>query len=114
MANSPKIKLGYVDNIYSRMMHFENEGDIEQGHAHQFDHLTLLASGQIGDKITDYKAPYMIFIHKDVKHELTSLENNTVAYCIHVLRDVNTGNILDPKMVPNGVEILSSSMSFIK
>jgi quercetin dioxygenase-like cupin family protein len=105
--NSPAIAIACVENLYSRMMQFKNAGDIEHGHCHTFDHLTLLASGKlqvrIGEQVTEYTAPYMIYIHKDVNHELTALADNTVAYCIHALRDEKTGNILDPKMIPNGV-----------
>lgn len=91
-------------------MHFEKAGDIEQGHTHNFDHLTLLASGSlrvtVEGKATEFKAPHMIYIHKDKKHELVALEDNTVAYCIHALRGSNTtGDILDPAMIPDGVRI---------
>lgn len=94
------------------MMHFEKAGDIEFGHTHPFDHLTLLATGslkiKVDDKETIFKAPHMIYIHKDVKHELTALEDNTVAYCIHALRDGNgVDDILDPAMIPAGVNPLS-------
>jgi len=34
-----QVKIGMVANLYSRMMHFENAGDLEHGHTHQFDHL---------------------------------------------------------------------------
>jgi hypothetical protein len=44
----------------------------------------------------------MIYIHKDKVHELEALSENTVAYCIHALRDKETGEILDPDMVPKG------------
>ena len=104
--NQPEIMLGMVSNLWSRQMNFINAGDIEHGHKHHFDHLTLLATGAlrvtIDGKDTDYKAPYMIFISKDKHHELTALENNTVAYCIHALRDKDTGDIIDPSMYPNG------------
>jgi hypothetical protein len=30
------------------------------------------------------------------------LSDNTIAYCIHALRDKETGDILDPSMVPKG------------
>jgi quercetin dioxygenase-like cupin family protein len=103
-----KIKLGLVANIYSRMMHFEKAGDIELGHTHQFDHLTLLACGSlkvtVEEKETEFKAPHMIYIHKNKNHELVALEDNTVAYCIHALRDQNTGEIIDSDMIPDGVE----------
>ena len=115
---NPAITIGCVNNLYSRMMHFINKGDVELGHCHNFNHLTLLASGKlkvkIEDKITEYNAPYMIFIHKDVKHELTALEDNTIAYCIHALRDMETGNILDPKMIPDGIQAINIAQPIIK
>ena len=115
----PKVLLGCVSNLYSRMMHFEKAGDIEQGHTHQFDHLTLLASGKlkvtVDGVVTEFTAPFMIYIHKDKNHELVALEDNTVAYCIHALRDKNkTDDILDPDMIPKGVDPLSISKSILK
>jgi quercetin dioxygenase-like cupin family protein len=80
--------------------------------------LTLLASGSLkivaNGKETIFKAPTMIYIHKDVRHELTSLENNTVAYCIHPLRDGNgVDDILDPSMIPQGVDVFSVAKSIV-
>lgn len=105
---SPNVKIGCVSNLWSRMMHFEKAGDIEQGHTHQFDHLTLLASGKlkvtVDGNVSEFVAPHMIFIHKDKEHELVALEDNTVAYCIHALRGPNkTDDIYDPSMIPKGV-----------
>ena len=116
--DNPQIKIGCVANLFSKMMHFKNAGDTELGHTHPFDHLTLLASGSLkiianGEK-TIFKAPNMIYIHKDVKHELIALEANTVAYCIHALRDGNgVDNILDPAMIPAGVDPMSISKSVV-
>lgn len=112
MTDSPTIKLGCVANLFSRMMHFAKSGDIEHGHTHPFDHLTLLASGSlrvtVEGKTTDFKAPHMIYINKDKNHELVALEDNTVAYCIHALRDGNgVDDIIDPSMVPNGVSAMT-------
>jgi quercetin dioxygenase-like cupin family protein len=109
--NNPLIKIGCVANLYSRMMHFEKEGDKELGHTHQFNHLTLLASGSLkviaNGKETVFKAPNMIYIHKNIVHELISLEDNTVAYCIHALRNgEEVDDIIDPETVPDGVDIL--------
>lgn len=109
MMNYPKINIGCVANLFSRQMHFEKAGDIEIGHKHPFDHLTLLASGSlkvtVSGKETIFKAPHMIYIHKDKVHELVALEDNTVAYCIHALRDGNgVDDILDPAMIPDGVD----------
>jgi quercetin dioxygenase-like cupin family protein len=89
------------------MMHFQKTGDIEFGHTHQFDHLTLLAKGKlkvtVEGVVSEFTAPHMIYIHKDKAHELEALADETVAYCIHALRDKDTGEILDPAMIPAGV-----------
>lgn len=106
----PKITIGCVANLWSRMMHFEKIGDKELGHMHQFDHLTLLAKGKLQVTVEKYttvfEAPHMIYIHKDKQHELMALEDNTIAYCIHALRDGNgVDDIVDPTMIPEGVDL---------
>lgn len=108
----PKVQIGCVANLFSRMMHFSKAGDLEMGHTHSFDHLTLLAAGSLKVTVdgveTVFKAPHMIYIHKDKRHELVALEDNTVAYCIHALRDENgVDDILDPAMIPAGVNPIS-------
>jgi quercetin dioxygenase-like cupin family protein len=94
-------------------MHFEKAGDTEIGHTHQFDHLTLLAKGKIRVTVegvaSEFTAPQMIWIHKDKVHELVALVDNTVAYCIHALRDKNDNEIIDPSMIPAGVSALEFS-----
>ena len=113
--NQPNVRIGCVANLYSRMMHFAKAGDIEHGHTHQFDHLTLLAAGSlrvtVEGKTTDFRAPHMIYLRADKNHELVALEDNTVAYCIHALRNGNgVDDIIDPESIPAGV----SSMSVAK
>jgi quercetin dioxygenase-like cupin family protein len=116
--SQPTVRIGCVANLFSRMMRFQKAGDIEIGHTHQFDHLTLLAKGKL--KVTvegvssEFTAPNMIYIHKDKNHELEALTDETVAYCIHALRDKDTGEILDPSMIPEGVSPLSMSQPICK
>lgn len=107
--SQPVVHIGSVGNIFSRMMRFEKAGDTEVGHTHQFDHLTLLAKGKL--KVTvegvssEFTAPHMIWIHKDKVHELEALTDETVAYCIHALRDGDGLNdIIDPSMIPAGLD----------
>lgn len=104
----PDVVIGCVANLFSKMMFFAKEGDIEIGHTHNHDHLTLLAYGKlqvtVEGKTTIFNAPHMIYINKDKIHELVALKDNTVAYCIHALRDSITGDILDPSMIPGGVD----------
>lgn len=105
--NMPEASIGLVANLWVKMMHFKKAGEVEQGHAHVFDHMTLLASGSmrvVVDGIsTDFKAPHMIYIKKNAVHELTALEDNTIAYCVHALRDGDgVDDIIDPSMIPSG------------
>lgn len=106
--SAPLTTLGEVSNLWSRMMLFRAAGDTEQGHSHPFDHLTLLAKGSLRVTVdgltTDFRAPHMIYIQKDKTHELVALENDTLAFCIHALRDKSTGDILDPAMIPAGIK----------
>jgi hypothetical protein len=102
----PDASIGVVANLWSKQMHFKKAGDTEIGHSHTFDHLTLLAAGSLKVTVenisTNFKAPQMIYIKTGKEHELVALEDNTVAYCIHALRDEN-GTILDPSMIPEGI-----------
>jgi hypothetical protein len=88
-------------------MVFEKKGDIEEGHAHCFDHQTLLAKGSIKVKANGkenvFTAPHCIFIKAGLEHELVAMEDDTVTYCIHALRDGDeVGDIIAPEMLPLG------------
>ena len=103
----PKISIGCVANLYSRQMHFVKAGDVEYGHSHPFDHLSLLAYGSVlclvDGKSTTFHAPAMIYIAKDKLHEFIALEDNTLVYCIHALRfGEAVEDIIDPAMIPAG------------
>lgn len=108
-----------VANIFAKQMYFARKGDIEHGHQHQFDHLTLLAKGSlrvtVDGRATDFNAPHMIYIHADKNHELEALEDGTVAYCIHAIRDGDgVDDIIDPASIPAGVDPMSRAKSLLK
>ena len=115
--NAPDVKIACVANLFSRMMRFGKTGDTEVGHTHSFDHLTLLAKGKlrvtVEGNVTEFTAPHMIYIRKDKVHELVALTDETVAYCIHALRDNDAGDILDPSMIPEGVHPMSLSVPIV-
>jgi len=106
MPDMPDAAIGCVANLWSKQMHFKKAGDTEQGHSHLFDHLTLLAAGSLQVTVdgleSKFKSPQMIYIKAGKKHELVALEDNTIAYCIHALRD-DEGIILDPSMIPDTI-----------
>lgn len=106
VPDGPEVAIGCVSNMWSKMMDFKKAGHTEYGHTHTFDHMTLLARGSLQVTVdgvaSNFSAPHMIFIKAGKFHELTALEDDTLAYCIHALRDSN-GDILDPAMIPKGV-----------
>lgn len=80
-----------VDNVFVKLHQFIGAGDTHQGHAHAFDHITLLASGKLlmkhdnGEQ--EFTAPHLIVTPKGITHQFTALAPNTVFCCIHAVRD---------------------------
>lgn len=105
--NIPVNKFTCVSNLWVRQMFFEKAGDANEGHTHDYDHITLLAYGSVKvhveGNVTEFKAPHMIYITKGKSHFIEALEDNTVAYCVHALRDAETQDIIDPDQIPFGV-----------
>jgi hypothetical protein len=105
----PNIKITHIHGLFTRMMHFENVGDIELGHKHQFDHATLVAHGSVlvrcRGKETVFKAPQLIWIAADLEHELVAQEAGTVCVCLHTTESAKLIDcIVSPDMIPAGAE----------
>jgi hypothetical protein len=87
----PTTDLKIVDNVFVKLHHFLRVGDTHEGHAHSFDHITLLSSGavkMVHDKGENYyTAPHLIITPKGIKHQFTALQPNTVFCCIHAIRE---------------------------
>lgn len=103
----PSVAMGVCANVFIRQIHMLNAGDAEQGHKHEFDHLTLLAKGkaqvEVNGQTTEFTAPAMVYIRAEYIHKITALTDDAVWYCIHALRgDDKSGDILAPEMVPRG------------
>jgi quercetin dioxygenase-like cupin family protein len=105
----PAIQGNMIDGVWIRQMYFFESGSVLQGHTHSHNHITLLAAGKlrvtVNNKSTEFTAPHMIFIHKDYEHKLEALADKTVAYCIHAVRDKDTGEIIEGLGVPEGVQV---------
>jgi quercetin dioxygenase-like cupin family protein len=104
-SNRPYVAISCVSNVFIKQMTFAKAGDLECGHSHVFDHVTLLASGKLRlkalGKSTDFTAPHHIFIKAGVVHELLALEDYTVVHCIHAIRDgERVEDIVDPASIP--------------
>lgn len=91
MSNIPITDVKIVDNVFVKLHKFIEVGDTHQGHAHVFDHITLLASGSVlmkqdGGEQT-FVAPHLIVTPKGIFHQFTALESNTIFCCIHAIRE---------------------------
>lgn len=101
--SSPITDLKIVDNVFVKLHCFPKTGDTHEGHAHAFDHITLLASGSVkmvhDNGEAEFKAPHLIVTPKGIKHQFTALEPNTVFCCIHAIREKNELDaIADPNI----------------
>ena len=92
-----------VSNLWVRQLHFECKGDINNAHAHTYDHITLLSKGSfkitVDGKEKNFNAPQIVYVVKDKIHFIEALEDDCVACCIHALRTgVREEDILEPSM----------------
>ncbi len=93
-------QLGYFGNIWVRSHTFAKAGDTNGGgHTHNFDHVTLLAVGNVMVEVDGYEpkqfnAPTFIVIPKEHKHKFTALTDNVVYYCVFAVRDLD-GNVTE-------------------
>lgn len=104
--NAPKPKMSLVANTWIKQMVFEKAGDLHPGHKHIFDHQTLLAKGKIQVTVegvtSEFTAPTIIYIRAGFEHNLTAVEDGTVCYCIHAIRDgERVEDIIDPADIPS-------------
>jgi quercetin dioxygenase-like cupin family protein len=79
-------------NIFIRSNTLAQVGDKVDGHKHNFDHTTIvfkgavhvravLPSGEIKER--DFSAGSHFLVRKDVEHEITATEDNTIFWCVY-------------------------------
>ena len=108
----PETKMTCVKNLWTRQMYFAKAGDANEGHVHNYDHITLLAYGSVKvhveGNVTEFKAPHMIYVQKGKSHFIEAMEDGTVAYCVHALRNIDSEDIVDADQVPLGIDYFKS------
>lgn len=84
-------EIRFVDNVFVKMIPLNGVGDKVGGHAHVFDHITLLSVGKVrmkhdnGEQI--HTAPCLIVTPKGITHEFTNLVEQSILCCIHAIRN---------------------------
>jgi len=104
---APNTKISVVANTWVKQMQFAKAGDFNDGHTHIFDHQTLLGKGSVkvtvNGKVSEFTAPTIIFIRAGFEHQIEALEDDTICYCIHAIRDgERVEDIIDPADIPEG------------
>lgn len=83
----------FVDNVFVKMIPLNGVGDKVEGHAHVFDHITLLAVGKVQMKHDNgeaiHIAPCLIVTPKGITHQFVNLTEHSLLCCIHAVRDGN-------------------------
>lgn len=118
----PIPKISVVANTWVKQMHFAKAGDMNEGHKHIFDHQTLLGKGKVkvtvNGKATEFTAPTIIFIRAGYEHQIQALEDDTICYCIHAIRDgERVEDIIDPNDIPDSgmnYNFLQDATDYIK
>lgn len=71
--------------VYAKEMHLPAGSFVVQ-HKHEFDHLSVLASGRVyvgvDDAVSEYSAPACIVIKAGANHVVEAIED-AVWYCVH-------------------------------
>lgn len=105
--NQVQMEHAFQHNIYLKKMTFPKGGSVYRGHHHDYDHISLVASGRarvrfgkvveagLPDEEKEYGAVSMFVTRSFRQHEITALEDNTVVCCIHAIRTLD-GQVMDP------------------
>ena len=80
-------------NIYIRP-HNMRDGEMLQGHTHNFDHVTIVFTGKVrvnavvsGKTVTaEFTAPAHFLVKAEVEHEITALQDGTCVWCVYAHR----------------------------
>lgn len=89
----PKMLISTEGGMWVRQLAFAKD-DVHRGHYHSHEHVTLLAYGSlrvtVERKQTEHTAPAILVIGKMKRHDLTALQDGTIAYCVAPIDDVTT------------------------
>jgi len=78
---------GFFGGMFWREHYFYKKGDVHKGHTHELDHATILIKGSLkvnveGEEPYEVSAPSVIEISREIMHEFTALEDNTIYMCV--------------------------------
>jgi len=94
----------FSSGVYAKQMMMP-KGYFALSHAHENDHLSILASGEVivktDAKAIKYTAPACITVHKGVNHSITALQD-AVWFCIHATDETNPDKVDEVLIMKEG------------
>jgi quercetin dioxygenase-like cupin family protein len=104
-AVDPNIVHHFSSGVYAKQMMLP-KGYFALSHAHNYDHLSILATGAVivktDNKEEYYQAPSCITIEKGVHHSITALED-AVWFCVHATEETSPDKIDEVLIMKEGV-----------
>lgn len=93
--------------VYVKEAFLEHVGDFIVSHSHDYDHLSLLATGRVrvtvDGEVTEYGARSGILVKAGKEHKIEALEPNSLWYCVHkVPADLVGEDVLDAVVIRRG------------
>lgn len=96
----------FSSGLYAKQMLLP-KGYFAVSHAHNYDHLSILAKGKVivktdNDNGVEYTAPVCIEIKKELHHSITALED-AVWFCIHATSETDVDKVDEVLIKKEGV-----------
>ncbi len=108
----------FVDNVFVKMFSLHGTGDKMSGHAHTFDHITLLAKGTVlmrakGQEV-EHTAPKLLVTPKGIEHEFEAVTTDCLLCCIHAVRDGDdVDDVAPPDITEEQAQELAGQFPFV-
>ena len=94
----------FSSGVYAKQMMLP-KGYFAVSHAHNYDHLSILAKGEVIVKTdnseTHYTAPTCITIEKGIHHSITALQD-AVWFCIHATEESDPNKVDEVLIMKEG------------
>ena len=91
----PQIQHHFSSGVYAKQMVLPKDFFVIS-HSHNFDHLSILASGKVivrtDDSEQQFTAPACLTIKANVHHEITALEDS-VWFCVHATDETDESKV---------------------
>ena len=98
------IKHHFSSGVYAKEIHVP-AGYVVGSHAHEFDHMSMLAKGEVIVKTDNdeqhYVAPTVVTIKKGIHHEIHALKDS-IWFCIHATEETDTSKIDEVLIMKEG------------